>query len=225
MYKGIIFDFNGTLFEDTDLQYEAWDAVVREHFGRGLPFEEFISNVHGLGNPDIADYFQKLYPDKNVTVAITDEKEETYRVFCREHPDRLQFLPGVETLFNQLTAAKIPFAIATASEITNVRFYFEMFRLERWFTDDRVVYDDRTLAVKPAPDLYLRAASRLGLSTADCVVCEDSTNGLLAAKNAHAGRIIARAYKPDRIAELSADPEIDAVITDFTGFYPKYMED
>ncbi len=225
MYKGIIFDFNGTLYEDTDLQYEAWDAVVREHFNRGLPYEEFMSCICGLGNPDIAVYFQKLYPDKNVTIAISDEKEEVYRAICRENPDRLQFLPGVETLFDQLTAAGIPFAIATASEITNVRFYFEMFRLERWFTEDRVVYDDRTLAVKPAPDLYLRAASRLGLSTADCVVCEDSTNGLLAAKNAHAGRIIARADQPERAAELRADTEIYAVIPDFTGFYPKYMED
>ena len=223
MYKGVIFDFNGTLYEDTDLQEDAWAAVVREYLHRDLSSAEFMGKILGLGNADILKYINALDPNQQFDIGITDEKEVIYRRICREHPERVKFLPGVEEMLDTLKAAGIPIAIATASEITNVEFYIGFFRLSRWFRPEHIVYDDRTFPVKPAPDIYLRAAERLGLDPADCVVCEDSANGLKAAKAAGAGRIIARRFElaPEGLYD---DPQIYAVIDDFYGFYPKYLE-
>ena len=223
MFKGVIFDFNGTLYEDTDLQEEAWRILFRKAVGRDLPPDEFRNCILGLGNADILKYMNSLDPDKQYEISITDEKEEVYRDLCKEHPERITFLPGVPEMLDALKAADIPIAIATASEITNVRFYYKFFHLERWFRPKHIVYDDRTFPVKPAPDIYLHAAARLGLNPSCCVVCEDSANGIRSAVAAGAGRIIARRSDPG--SSLYDDPKIYAVIDDFYGFYPKYLED
>ena len=223
MYKGVIFDFNGTLFEDEDLQAEGWAAVIRKYFLREMPMEEFHEKILGRGNPEILDYLNGLDPEKQFDISITDEKERDYRAFCLDHPERTVLLPGAEETFEALKAAGIPFAIATASEITNVDFYFETFRLDRWFSRSRVIYDDRTFPVKPAPDIYLHAAARLGLDPADCVVCEDTLSGVRSAAAAGAGRIITRGSDPTEGSGLKIP--IYAVIDDFRGFFPKYLED
>jgi HAD superfamily hydrolase (TIGR01509 family) len=224
MYKGVIFDFNGTLFEDYDLQEEAWRELIRKYFGRELEDSEFRSCFHGLGNVDILAYINSLDPEKQFDISITDEKETIYRQICREHPERVKFVPGVIETFEALKSAGIEIAIATASEITNVKFYYEFFHLERWFKPEHVLYDDRTFPLKPAPDVYLKAMERLNLSPKDCLICEDSQNGLIAAIASGAGRVIARKAGSSK-ESMQSDPRIYAVIEDFTGFYPKYLED
>lgn len=221
MFKGVIFDFNGTLFEDEDLQAGGWAAVIRKYLGREMTMDEFRGKILGRGNLDILHYLNDLDPENHFDISITDEKEIAYRAFCRDHPERTVLLPGAEETFSELQAAGIPFAIATASEITNVEFYIGTFGLDRWFTRDRIIYDDRTFPVKPAPDIYLHAAARLGLSPADCVVCEDTASGVRSAAAAGAGRIIARGSDPTG----GTEPKIYAVIDDFRGFFPKYLED
>lgn len=224
MFKGVIFDFNGTLYEDTDLQADAWAVLIRRYFGREMGPTEFRDHFHGLGNSDILDYINSLDPDRQFDFTVTDEKEATYRRICREQPERVSFLPGVTEMLNDLKRAGVPIAIATASEIKNVEFYYEFFHLERWFRPELIVYDDRTFPLKPAPDIYLRAAERLGVSPSECVVCEDSPNGIKAAEAAGAGRIIARRsdLKTDGMYD---DPKIFAIIDDFYHFYPKYLEE
>ena len=223
MYKGVIFDFNGTLYEDTDLQEEAWDLVIRKYFGREMSNTEFQNCIYGLGNVDILTYLNSQDPHKQFDISITDEKEDVYRQICRKQPERVTFIPGVIEMFDSLKAAGVPMAIATASEITNVQFYYEFFRLERWFLPEHVVYDDRTFPQKPAPDIYLKAAAGLGLAPSDCVVCEDSLNGIRSAHAAGIGRIIARRSNP-QIDSLPQELNVFAVIDDFHGFYPKYLE-
>ena len=222
MYKGVIFDFNGTLFEDFDLQADGWAVVIRRYFHREMGPTEFRDHFHGSGNIGILDYINSLDPEKQFDVSITDEKEIAYRQLCRDHPERAVFIPGVEETLDAMKAAGIPMAIATACEISNVNFNIETFRLERWFSRDMIIYDDRTFPSKPAPDVYLHAAARLGLDPADCVVCEDSYNGIKAAEAAGIGRLIVRRTEP-RIESIYHDPLIYAFIDDFIGFYPKYL--
>ena len=222
MYKGVIFDFNGTLFEDTYIQADAWKEVIRRHFGREMDISEFFSSFHGRGNVDILTYVNSLDPDKQFDISITDEKEEVYRQICREQPERAVFLPGVEQTFDALKAGGIPIAIATACEIKNLDFIYEVFRLERWFGRGHIAYDDRTYPLKPAPDVYFKAAEMLSLPPSECVVCEDSRSGLIAAQSAGAGRIIAR-RSVQRNDDLYKDLGIYAFIDDFRDFYPKYL--
>ena len=77
------------------------------------------------------------------------------------------------------------------SEWDNVEFYIKEFKLEKWFDIDKIVYSDGTIPGKPAPDIFLIAANKLGLNPKDCVVVEDAIAGIEAAKSAGIGKIIA----------------------------------
>jgi beta-phosphoglucomutase-like phosphatase (HAD superfamily) len=68
--------------------------------------------------------------------------------------------------------------------LLNLNFYIKHMKLDRWFTEENTVYDDGTYPGKPAPDIYLMAAKKLGLDPADCLVFEDIVPGVLSAKRA-----------------------------------------
>jgi HAD superfamily hydrolase (TIGR01509 family) len=160
-------------------------------FDRPIPSAEYQEHLNGRCNKLIVEYLLNgNYTDEDVTRAEL-LKEERYRVLCRETPGFIRLTNGAETLFDTLKARGIPMAIATASEISNVEFYWKEFDLARWFTFDRIIYSDGKLPMKPAPDIYLEAAKRLGLSPAEVLVFEDSHAGLQAARNAKVGRLYA----------------------------------
>ena len=81
--------------------------------------------------------------------------------------------------------------IATMSEWDNVEFYIKEFKLEKWFDLNKIVYSDGTIPGKPAPDIFLIAAEKIGLKPVECVVVEDAIAGIESAKNAKIGKIIA----------------------------------
>ena len=77
------------------------------------------------------------------------------------------------------------------SEWDNVEFYIKEFNLEKWFDINKIVYSDGTIPGKPAPDIFLIAAEKIGLAPKDCIVIEDAIAGINAAKSAGIGKIIA----------------------------------
>ena len=77
------------------------------------------------------------------------------------------------------------------SEWDNVEFYIKEFRLEKWFDIDKIVFSDGTIPGKPAPDIFLIAAEKIGLKPQECVVVEDAIAGINSAKSAGIGKIVA----------------------------------
>ncbi|MGQ8335081.1 HAD family hydrolase [Sunxiuqinia sp. A32] len=185
-FKGVIFDFNGTLFWDTHLHNEAWDLFLTKH-QITLSDQEKNERIHGKNNRDIfKGIFERNISEEELSLFI-EEKEGAYRNICVK--TGLCLASGAETLFNDLKDAQIPFTIATASGLENVSFYFEQFDLHKWFDFEKVVYDDGTLRGKPNPDFFNRAMNKLNLEPKSCVVFEDSYAGIGAAENANAGKI------------------------------------
>lgn len=185
MFKGAIFDFNGTLFWDTAFHDQAFDIFLEKH-GIQLTDEEKRVKIHGQTNPDI---MRSIFGDQLSQQDIHDfsqDKELIYRQLC---VNDLKFAPGAEDLFDFLKANGIPFAIATSSGIENVSFYFEKMNLNRWFSFDKVVYNNGTFRGKPYPDVFLAAAGKLNLQPKETVVFEDSIAGIEAAESAGAGKI------------------------------------
>jgi HAD superfamily hydrolase (TIGR01509 family) len=70
-----------------------------------------------------------------------------------------------------------------------VSFYIKNLGLDRWFSEDNMVWDNGAFPGKPAPDIYRLAAAKLGLSPSECLVYEDGTSGILAANRAEATKI------------------------------------
>lgn len=188
--KSVIFDFNGTLFADSDKHREGWKRFLAK-YGLDVDDEELRTHYLGRTNPYILKrvFGEDLAPE--LIAERTLEKEATYRDCCREDPDSFHLIEGATAFLDFLKESGVDFTIATGSEYSNVDFYFAEFDLGKWFDRSRVVLDDGTFPGKPAPDGYLRAAKVLGVDPADCVVFEDSISGVRAAHAAGIGKIVA----------------------------------
>ena len=214
-FQGVIFDFNGTLFWDTDKHTAAWKLLSEQL--RGTPFtdRELRENVHGRTNPIILEYLLNGPVDPETFEKLSLQKEEFYRALCLKSPGCLKLADGAEELLEELRTHGVPFAIATSSERSNLDFYLEHLPLARWFPQERIIYDNGTFRGKPNPDIYLIAAQRLGLPPASCLVVEDAPSGIEAARRAGVGGIIAIAS--DRTT-AHFDADVLAVLHNFRDF-------
>jgi beta-phosphoglucomutase-like phosphatase (HAD superfamily) len=211
---GMIFDFNGTLFQDYDKHLAAWKVFAREKFGRELILSEYEKNFHGRSNRYAIEYLSETLLSEAETASLSEEKEAIYRELCLSDRESLSLAPGASDLFDFLTERDIPRTIATASCLANVNFYVERFGLGRWFDAAKIVFDDGLIPGKPEPDFYIRAALMIGVPASVCVAAEDSRSGVIAAHSAGMGKIFALAA-PGRKKDLEAMPEVYRVIENF----------
>lgn len=215
--QGIIFDFNGTLFFDSALHYDAWRMFSTKL--RGYPFtdEEMQKYMFGRTNSDIIEYAIGRKPDVKMVEKLAKEKEGLYRDECRKNPDCLKLAPGAEEFLDYLKENNIPRTIATMSEWDNVEFYIEVFKLEKWFDLSKIVYSDGKIAGKPAPDIYQIAAKNINLPTQKCIVVEDAISGINSALSAKAGMIVAIS-SVEPVEYYQNIKGVDKIITNFDEF-------
>lgn len=189
--KGIIFDFNGTLYWDSQLHYDAWREFSKIIRGYEFTDEEMRDKMFGHTNEDIIEYAIGKKPSKEMVEKYGKEKEALYRKRCLLDMDKFKLAPGAVEFLDYLKENNIPRTIATMSEWDNVEFYIKEFKLEKWFDLDKIVYSDGTIPGKPAPDIFLIAAEKIGLKPSECLVVEDAIAGINSAKSAGIGKIIA----------------------------------
>jgi len=162
--NGIIFDFNGTMFQDSHLHEQAWiDMIQKYNPGNGLTETEILKNVHGRTNDKILRHFVSSELTDEEVEKLSLEKEEHYRKLCLNKPEQLVLTDGLIEVLDELKERKLPLTIATATIKENVDFYFDTFALDRWFDPDKVVFDDGSFPGKPEPDIFLHAARKLGV--------------------------------------------------------------
>ena len=223
MYKGIIFDFNGTLFFDSEKHLEAWREYSKQL--RSYPFtdEEMRDYMFGRTNEDIITYLTGKRPSKEMLEKFAKEKEAVYRDMCRKDYEHTVLAPGAIDFLNYLKENNIPRTIATMSEKDNVDFYIEEFQLAKWFDIKKIVYDDGTIPGKPAPDIYIKAANILNLKPEECVVIEDAVSGIEAARAAGIGKIIAMASMESADFYKSI-PAVTQIIKNFSEINKNILE-
>lgn len=189
--KGILFDFNGTLFFDTELHIKAFE-IIFPMYGKEKPTRDFlISKVLGRTNESIyKDNFNKD-ADFDEYDEFRRKKEEAYYELCLADKRVFRLCSGAEELLDHLKENGIPYTIATGSGGEEVDFFFEHLGLGKWFDRDKIIYTNGTFSGKPAPDCYLLAAEKIGLNADECIVFEDGTSGIRAARAANAAGVIA----------------------------------
>lgn len=190
-YKGIIFDFNGTLYWDSAKHKQAWREYSKKL--RGTPFsdEEMVKYMFGRTNEQIIHYAIGKQPSIQMVEQYGQEKEAMYRQMCIEDKEHFHLAQGVESFLNFLKENNIPRTIATMSDKLNVDFYIENFNLDKWFDIDKIVYSNDKIPGKPAPDIYKIAAANLNLTPEECIVVEDALSGIESARAAGIGKIVA----------------------------------
>lgn len=211
--KGIIFDFNGTLFQDSKLHEDAWRDYSAKL--RGTPFsdEEMHKYMFGRSNEEIITYAIGRKPDSEECLKWANEKEAYYRQLVLKNPENIHLVKGAEEFFDYICEKNIPHTIATGSEKTNVDFFIEIFNLKKWFDVDKIVYDDYKTPGKPNPAIYLKALEILNLNPLETLVFEDSYSGITAAKRANIGKIVAINGNPKDFQHKS---QVFSVVKDFT---------
>lgn len=218
--KGIIFDFNGTLYWDSHLHYEAWREYSKLLRGYEFTDAEMREKMFGHTNADIIEYCIGRKPTDEMVEKYGKEKEALYRKRCLLEPENFQLAPGVVEFLDYLKEKKIPMTIATMSEWDNVEFYIKEFNLAKWFDIDKIVYSDGTIPGKPAPDIFMIAAKRLGLLPSQCVVVEDAIAGINSAKTAGIGKIVAIASL-EPVEYYEKIEGLNSIIKDFYEFDKK----
>ena len=221
--KVIIFDFNGTLYWDSQLHYDAWREYSKMLRGYEFTDEEMRDKMFGHTNEDIIEYAIGKKPSKEMVEKYGKEKEALYRKRCLLKPEEFRLAPGAVEFLDYLKENNIPRTIATMSEWDNVEFYIKEFQLEKWFDLDKIVYSDGTIPGKPAPDIFLIAAEKIGLNPSDCVVIEDAIAGIKSAQSAGIGKIIAIAsLEPVEFYEKIDC--VEQIIKNFDEFDRKILE-
>ncbi|MBD5135984.1 MAG: HAD family phosphatase [Lachnospiraceae bacterium] len=212
LMKGIIFDFNGTMFFDEKFQNMSWRNFLEKKTNRFITDDEFQEYIHGRNVDTTLSYFLNQTFSRNEIIKLEEEKEFIYRSMCLESPD-FKLADGLPEFLDELTKRKIPITIATASGYTNVKFFFEYLHLDNWFIIDNVVFNDGTLNGKPEPDLYLKAAKNIGADINKCIIFEDSKSGIESARRANAYKIIGVASMQSPKALLESG--VAATINDY----------
>ena len=193
--RGLVFDCDGTIADTMPLHYQAWVAALHEHdaeFPEAMFYEmagiptvriiEILNERHGYEIPvqEAADYKESLY------VALVD------RVMPIEPVVRLV----------KAYAGRLPMAVATGGTRAICSKTLQSLHLLEHF--QAIVTADDVEHGKPAPDIFLEAARRLGVAPGDCYAFEDAELGL---QSARAAGMVAVDIRPMRTAPAAPERE------------------
>lgn len=186
--KGVIFDFNGTLFFDSEKHVKAWNRLSLEIRGVEISSQELQEHFYGVPNNRAIEYLLQKKCNEAELSRYSELKEAYYRDICRKETDSFHLVQGADIYFDMLKTKQIPFAIASASIKPNIDFFVESFGLERWFTPERIIYDDGTFVDKV--EMFRCAAAVLGVPVDECLIFEDSESGIRNALEAGCRNIV-----------------------------------
>jgi HAD superfamily hydrolase (TIGR01509 family) len=176
---GFIFDWDGVVIDSHAQHEESW-RLLFEELGRPMP-EGFFKKTFGMRNQQIIPvWFDFVKAEDLAEIArLGDRKEELYREILRR--DGIEPLPGVVALLKELKGLGIPRVVGSSTPRKNLGAVSEIAGLEGLF-DDSVTAEDVT-AGKPDPQVFLKAAGKIGREPAKCVVIEDAHVGIEAGKS------------------------------------------
>ncbi|MDA1079170.1 MAG: HAD family phosphatase [bacterium] len=202
MIKAVIFDMNGIIIDDEHIHELAFSHVV-QRFGIEISHELYLECCAGrtdrAGFETIAERFSVPLPIDAVLV----EKSQAYLTLF---PKTKKAFPGVLELLHSLEKTDLTLALVSSASRIEVELVIKEFGLTNTFVQT-ISADDVTLG-KPDPEPYQKMIRLLGLKADECVVIEDSRNGVLSAKAAGCA-CVAVTTTHEREDLLEADLTVD----------------
>jgi HAD superfamily hydrolase (TIGR01509 family) len=177
-FSTVLFDFDGVLVDTEWAIYDAWHRTFRSN-GHPLPLDVYTQCI----GSDFATWSPKTHLEELTGEAFdwhdldTRRQEEIVRALAGEGP-----MLGVVGFLEKLRQQGVRLAVVSSSSHHWVDGWLEKLGLTHWF--ETIVCRGDAPRIKPAPDLYLEAVRRLGVNASDCLVIEDSLNGIKAARAA-----------------------------------------
>lgn len=175
--QSVIFDLDGTLVDSMWLWHDI-DVEFLEERGLSLP-ETYQKEIEGMSFTETAVYTKELF---HLSESVEELKEIWNRMAIEKYTNEVPFKPGAEKFLQYCRSQDIPVGIATSNSRELVEAVGKSLHFEEYIQE--IVTACEVERGKPAPDVYLEAASRLGAQPFRCLVFEDVPMGILAGKNA-----------------------------------------
>lgn len=199
MIDAVVFDLDGVLIESEEIWDEVREAYVR---GRGGRYDDEIQRaMMGMSSPEWSRYL-------NETAGVAGSPEainaDVVQLMLGAYRERLPLADGAVDAVRRL-GARFPLAVASSSNRPLIDAVLEISGLKSSFR--ATVSSEEVARGKPAPDVYLEAARRLGVAPGRCAAVEDSHSGIRSARSAGM-RVVAipnPGYPPDADALAQAD--------------------
>jgi len=179
MIKALIFDMDDTLANSSKLHKKAFDITLKKYgvSESNLP-AEVIKEFHGKKISDIAQ--EMVF---NLKLPITSDQLLAERKdLIDELLKQVEPMPGFTELKKYLDKTDKILVLASSSRRIHVDLILDVLKIKDLFKI--IVSGDEVINGKPAPDIFLLAAKKINISPEECLVIEDSKNGISAAKKA-----------------------------------------
>lgn len=211
--RAAIFDMDGVLTDSEPLINAAAIAMFKE-LGLNARPEDFLPFV-GTGEDR---YIGGVAEFHHFPIDLPAAKRRTYEIYLQLVPKQLVSFPGAQPLVRACRAAGLAVAVASSADRIKVAANLTKIDLPARFWDAVVTGED-VLNKKPAPDIFLKAAERLGLKPTACVVIEDAVNGIEAALAAGMRCVaVAQSFPAERLRSANlvkstiADVSVDELL-------------
>ena len=176
MIKGVIFDMDGTIVDSLPYHYEAWKIFFNEN--KVENFSEKLKDYKGGGTLDLmtAVYGDK-YSRKELKI-MTDDKEIIFREIYKNN---VVPIAGFMEMFELIKSKKILVGIASNAIRKNVKMILSELKIYEEF--DSIICGDEVRRGKPDPEMFNATVNRFKLKKEECLIFEDSVEGVTAAVN------------------------------------------
>ncbi|MFE4312148.1 HAD family hydrolase [Streptomyces sp. NPDC056891] len=178
-YDLVIFDNDGVLVDSEPISNTLLAGYLTE-LGHPTTYEDSVRDYMGSAMHRIHELVEERSGQR-----LPAGFDETFhaRVFAAFQAE-LEAVPGAGEVLKQLAEAGVPYCVASSGSHERIRVGHRKTGLDAWFPDELVFSAEDVGRGKPAPDLFLHAASRMGVAPERCVVVEDSRLGVQAAVGA-----------------------------------------
>lgn len=203
--EAVVFDLDGVLIESEEIWDDVRERYIRERGGRYD--DEAQRAMMGMSSTEWSRY---IHEELGIAATPVEINADVVRLMEARYRERLPLVPGAVEAVQEI-AATYPLAVASSSNRELIDAVLELSGLAMSFR--ATVSSEEVTRGKPAPDVYLEAARRLGVPPESCIAVEDSHNGIRSAKAAGM-RVVAipnAAYPPDPEALADADVVLETI--------------
>ncbi len=173
----LVFDMDGVIIDSEPLHLLAYQKFLADF---GLTFlEEDNHKFLGMKDLDCAKYLVERH---RLTITALEFVERKESVLHQLFTEQLKMQPGVLQILEKALQLNIPAVIASSATMPTIELVVELTGTRKYFR--HLCSGDEVPNGKPAPDVFLLGAERLGVEPSECLVIEDTYNGVCAAKAA-----------------------------------------
>ena len=179
MLKAIIFDVDGTLVDSLPYHHESWRIFFKNNNLEENDFNEILKEYKGGGTLELmTSVFGDMYT-KDELKTMTDDKEIIFRDIYKS---KISAIEGLKKFLDNLKENNILLSIGSNAIRKNVLMTIEELSITNYFS--YIICGDEVSKGKPDPEMYIKTLSNLNIRKDECVIFEDSIEGVTAAKNA-----------------------------------------